>query len=149
MALVRLVAGSPKPCKGRGECIRNRSFGSNILDIARTGPNQAIVMATVTRMDALLCGALGAILFRDLRALNALRKWLPCVASIALLPFAVGAGAFTSGLWSRRELLFVQTIGFSLLAVGFSSVILYAAGTDGTATSMQRLSPQQCADRLW
>jgi peptidoglycan/LPS O-acetylase OafA/YrhL len=36
-------------------------------------------------------------------------------------------------------LFFVETIGFSLLALGFSSLIVYAAVSDGAATLMQRL----------
>ena len=43
-----------------------------IFWVAHTGPNQAIVLATVTRMDSLLCGALGAIVFRVERMLLAL-----------------------------------------------------------------------------
>jgi peptidoglycan/LPS O-acetylase OafA/YrhL len=110
-----------------------------IIWVAHTGPGQAIVMATVTRMDSLLCGALAAILFRDVRALNALRRWLPWIASIPLISFVV------CGLWLRLvhgaggELLFVETIGFSLLALGFSSVVLYAAIMDGTGTLPQTL----------
>ena len=34
-------------------------------------------------------------------------------------------------------LLFVETFGFTLLAVGFSALILYAAATDGEATLFQ------------
>src|ERR1700690_217140 len=38
---------------------------ARIFWVLHSGPSQAIVLATVTRMDALLCGALGAILFRQ------------------------------------------------------------------------------------
>jgi peptidoglycan/LPS O-acetylase OafA/YrhL len=107
--------------------------------IAHSGPSQAIIMATVTRMDSLLCGALGAILFRDVQALNAVRKWLPWVGSFALLPFAVAEGTLRVVQGTGGDLFFVETIGFSLLAVGFSSLIVYAAASDGASTSMQRL----------
>ena len=138
MALVRLDAGSPKPCETRGECIRNRLL-VRIFWVVHSGPDQAIVLATVTRMDSLLCGALGAILFRDVQRLNALRKWLPWAASIALLPFAVAAGTLRVRHGAGGELFFVETIGFSLLALGFSSLVVYAAATDEAATLMQRL----------
>jgi peptidoglycan/LPS O-acetylase OafA/YrhL len=108
-----------------------------IFWVAHTGPGQAIVMATVTRMDSLLCGALAAILFRDDHALNVLRKWLPWVGSLALLLFAVAAGTLRVVHGNGGELFFVETIGFSLLAVGFSSLIVYAAASDGAAKLMQ------------
>jgi peptidoglycan/LPS O-acetylase OafA/YrhL len=110
-----------------------------IFWVAHSGPDQAIVLATVTRMDSLLCGALGAILFRNLQALNALRKWLPWAASFTLLPFAVAAGTLRVLHGAEGELFFVETIGFSLLAVGFSSLIVCAAATDGAPTLMQHL----------
>jgi peptidoglycan/LPS O-acetylase OafA/YrhL len=110
-----------------------------IFWVAHSGPSQAIVMATVTRMDSLLCGALGAILFRDDRVLNALRKWLPWAASLALMSFAVVAGWLRALHGSGGDLFFVETIGFSLLALGFSCVIVYAAASDGAATLMQHL----------
>ncbi len=44
------------------------------------------------------------------------------------------------------ELFFVETIGFSLLALGFSSLVVYAAATDDAATLMQRLSSRALTD---
>jgi len=110
-----------------------------ILWVEHTGPDQAIAMATVTRMDSLLCGALGAILIRSAQTLNLVRKWLPGVAFVAILAF-VG-----SAVWLRvvhgpgGELFFAETWGFSLLAVGFSALVVLAAAGDGTATLLQRL----------
>jgi peptidoglycan/LPS O-acetylase OafA/YrhL len=110
-----------------------------IFWVAHSGPGQAIVMATVTRMDALLCGALGAIVFRGVQGLNVLRKWLPWVTCLALLPFAIVAGILRVLHGAGGELFFVETIGFSLLALGFSCFIVYAAVTDGAAKLMQRV----------
>ena len=109
-----------------------------IFWVLQTGPSQAIVLATVTRMDALLCGALGAILFRQTRTLNVLHQWSPRVAFSAILGFAAGVIwlRVTHGAWS--VLVFVQTFGFSLLAVGFTALILHAAVTDGAGTLLQR-----------
>src|ERR1700733_691121 len=42
--------------------------------VAHSGPSQAIVMSTLTRMDSLLCGALGAALCRQPTAVPTLRK---------------------------------------------------------------------------
>jgi peptidoglycan/LPS O-acetylase OafA/YrhL len=107
--------------------------------LAYTGPSQAIVMATVTRMDSLLCGALAAMLFRDVRAINTVRKFLPWAAYSALLCFAI------CGVWFRvvrgpgGELFFVESLGFTLLAFGFSALVLHAAVTDSEATVAQNL----------
>jgi peptidoglycan/LPS O-acetylase OafA/YrhL len=111
---------------------------ARIFWVLQTGPSQAIVMATVTRMDALLCGALGAILFRQDRNLNVLHRWSPRVAFSAILAFAAGVIwlRVTHGAWS--VLVFVQTFGFTLLAVGFTALILHAAATDGAGTLLQR-----------
>ena len=105
-----------------------------IFWVGHYGPSQAIVMATVTRMDSLLCGALGAMVFRDVHALNAVRKWLPWIASSALLSFAICGLRLRVIHGAGGELFFVETIGFSLLALGFSSLVLYAVVMDGTTT---------------
>jgi peptidoglycan/LPS O-acetylase OafA/YrhL len=107
--------------------------------VAHTGPDTAIVLATLTRMDSLLCGALAAILFRDIRALNVARKWLPWTAVVALVGFIVGVGLTQTVHGPGGDLLFVETFGYSLLAVGFSSLILHTAAGDGAATFLQRL----------
>lgn len=109
-----------------------------IFWVAHTGPDQAIVMATVTRMDSLLCGALGAVLFRSAQALNFVRKWLPWVAFVAILAFIGCAGWFRVVHGPGGELPFAETWGFSLLALGFSSLIVFAAASDGAATLLQR-----------
>ncbi len=108
-----------------------------ILWVVHTGPSQAIAMATVTRMDTLLCGALGAILFRRAGILSALREWLPRIAIIAVLVFIAGVGSLRLLHGPEGSLLFVETSGFSLLAVGFTALIVYAAATDGAATALQ------------
>jgi peptidoglycan/LPS O-acetylase OafA/YrhL len=115
------------------------AFSIRIFWIAHTGPDQAIVMATVTRMDSLLCGALGAILFREAEALNFVRRWLPWVASVTILAFAGGVGLTQMVRGPGGDLLFAETLGFSLLALGFSSLILHVAAGDGEATLFQRL----------
>jgi peptidoglycan/LPS O-acetylase OafA/YrhL len=106
--------------------------------VAYTGPSQAIILATVTRMDTLLCGALGAILFRQTRLLDALRQWLPKIAFAAILIFVAGVNLTQIAHGSGGWLIFVQTFGFSLLAVGFTALIVHAAATDGAPTLLQR-----------
>jgi peptidoglycan/LPS O-acetylase OafA/YrhL len=110
-----------------------------ILWVAHTGPDQAIVMATVSRMDSLLCGALAAMLFRDIRLLSVVRKWLPGAAFVAILTFFGGVSLSQIVHGPGGDLLFAESFGFSLLAVGFSSLVLYAAASDGAATFLQRV----------
>jgi peptidoglycan/LPS O-acetylase OafA/YrhL len=110
-----------------------------IVWLAQTGPSQAIVCATVTRMDSLLCGSLGAILFRDVRVLNTLRKYSPWTACTALSCFAVGGAWLRAVRGPGSKLFFIESIGFTLLAVGFSALILHTALTDGEATLTQRV----------
>ncbi len=110
-----------------------------LIWMAHTGPSQAIVMATVTRMDSLLCGALGAILVRNTEALQRVRAWLPWVGFVAISAFMCVAGSLRAVHGPGGELHFAETWGFSLLAVGFSNLIVLAAVTDGAATLMQRV----------
>ena len=109
-----------------------------IFWVAHTGPSQAIIMATVTRMDTLLCGALAAILFRQARILSVLRRWLPRIACTAILVFMAGVGLLRLIRSHGDYSLFVETLGFTLLAVSFSALILYAAATDGEKSLFQR-----------
>lgn len=106
--------------------------------VAHSGPSQAIVMATVTRMDTLLCGALAAVLFRQAQTLSVLRPWLPRISLAAILSFVAGVGLLRRMHGLGGGTLFVQTFGFTLLAVGFTALILYAAATDGEVTLLQR-----------
>lgn len=107
--------------------------------VTYSGPSQAIVMATVTRMDSLLCGALSAMLFRDVRALYPLRKYLPWTASGILLLFGICGGLLRVIRGTGGELFFVETVGFSLLSVAFSALVLHMAVTDGESTLTQKL----------
>jgi len=110
-----------------------------IFWVVQTGPSQAIAVATVTRMDSLFCGALAAILFRRAQTLSVVRRWLPRTAVAAILLFIAGVGLVRLIHGLGGGLLFIETLGLTLLAVGFSSLVLYAAATDGEATIFQRV----------
>lgn len=107
--------------------------------LAHAGPGQAIVMATVTRMDSLLCGAVSAIMFRNVKLLASLRTYLPWVAGSALLCFATAGGWLRLVYGPGGEQSFVQTIGYSLLAFGFSGLVLHIGLTDDRATFTQKV----------
>ena len=105
--------------------------------VVHAGPSQSVVMATVTRMDSLLCGALGALVIRDTMTMAVVKKKLPFIAVVAILVFVLGvvSPSIQNG---EGPLFFVETFGFSLLAVGFSALVLFAASTDGDRSPLQR-----------
>jgi peptidoglycan/LPS O-acetylase OafA/YrhL len=106
--------------------------------VVHAGPGQAVVAATVTRMDSLLCGALGAILIREPQAVVLVRKWFSWTAFASILAFVAGAALSRIIHGPGGGLLFVETLGFSFLAVGFSALIVYAAANDGAQSVLQR-----------
>ena len=110
---------------------------SRIFWVAHSGPSQAVVVATVTRMDSLFCGALGAVLCRDARALPALRKWSPRVAVAMMVVFIAGLSPFVRQL--EPTAYFIQTLGFTFLAIGFAALVVHAAVTEGSPTLAQRI----------
>ncbi len=93
---------------------------------ATGGPNEGILLATFTRMDSLLLGAIGAMVFEGtitIRLPNRLAAW----SLVPLGAFVVGA------LASPKPLAFVESIGYTLLALGFGMLVLDAARGDGAA----------------
>lgn len=101
-----------------------------------TGPSQAIVMATVTRMDSLLIGALAALLFREPQPLKEARRYLPWVATAGLGTFAAAVVLYAYA--PRRAMWqFTQTGGFTLLALGFGALILQVVTEQGSRTRQQ------------
>ncbi len=126
-----------------------------LLWVAHTGPQMAIAFATVTRMDALFIGVLGATLFRDPERMLAIRKWLPWIASLGVGSFFMAFSALI--FFPRRAalllygptplphdlgdeaLMLAQCGGYTLLAVGFGALVLLAACTEAESRWMQRL----------
>ncbi len=111
------------------------------------GLGQGMTMMTFGRMDSLLLGAIGAILFRDAAALGRVQRWLPRVALVMLGGFL----AVMAMLYGRSELTssyFVQTVGYSMLALGFGSLVLHAAATEGSPILLQRILRHPALTRL-
>jgi peptidoglycan/LPS O-acetylase OafA/YrhL len=125
MLLSGLVAGEVAVICGRA------------LWVMGHGPSQAVVMATVTRMDGLLLGAVCAILVRRYvfprRVLGAFR-----VAS------AAGIWIFLLGmLFSGNSERFTEVVGFPLLAASFALLVLHAVLTDGQPCAIQNVLCRQ------
>lgn len=102
--------------------------------IESNGPSQAVVMATVTRMDSLLLGGLAAVLYLDQRVFG-FRRSLGWAALLAILVFSVGVLRYGNNIESAA--IFFERSGFTILAIGFSALILYLASTDQSQTFIQ------------
>lgn len=100
------------------------------------GPSQAVVMATITRMDSLLLGGFAAVLYRNSRIWQ-FRRWLLSIAALSLLLFA--AGLIPNGIDYQSAIVYIQSAGFTMLAIGFSALILYLAVTDKSTGWIQRM----------
>ena len=122
---------------------------------SHTGPQVAIALATVTRMDSLFCGALAASLYRDRHAMAKIRRWLPWVSLLCvggfvnmitlmlLFPAKMAALIFgnlaATGSYLDAITLLAQRGGYSILAVGFGALVLWCADSEGEPTWTQRV----------
>ncbi len=126
-----------------------------LLWVAHSGPQMAIALATLSRMDALFIGAFCACLFRDSERMLGIRKWLPWVASLgvgsffmafsALIFFPQHASLLLYGptplphTLEDQALMLAECGGYTLLAAGFGALVLLAAHTEAEGRWMQRL----------
>ena len=125
-----------------------------VIRVAHSGAQQAILMATVCRLDELFAGALCAFLFRNPERMLKIRKWLPGIGILGissflvilsgmlffqhrLLPWLYGSSPVPHTLDDAVQ-LFVEYGGYVLLALGFGAIVLLAAYTDGKGTWMQK-----------
>src|SRR5208283_73399 len=60
------------------------------LWILHSGPQVAIALATVTRMDSLFIGAFCASVFRDQILMRKIRRWLPWIVWVGVGSFMLG-----------------------------------------------------------
>jgi peptidoglycan/LPS O-acetylase OafA/YrhL len=100
--------------------------------VLQHGPSQAVALATVTRMDGLIIGAICALLIRRYRAPVTITRRLPWIAAGGLYLYAALALRFA------RPEAFDQYAGIPLLALCFGLIVLYAVLTDGENTRIQR-----------
>ncbi len=112
------------------------AIGIRLLALATlTGPMlEGAFVQTPARMDGLACGALLTVLFRRLPAAT-LRRWslilLPLIGAIFLADFYI-----QTGLWVGGN--FIRTIGFTLLAVFYASLVVVLL-TDAPSAPLRRL----------
>jgi peptidoglycan/LPS O-acetylase OafA/YrhL len=98
------------------------------------GDASAVVQTnTFARMDSLLAGAFSSIVIRNSWMLSRFRRWMPWIAMLAF------AGIVAI---ERKELVtrgfYTQLIEYSLLAWGFTTLVLWAYWGDGTGNLLDR-----------
>jgi len=122
--------------------------------VAHSGPQMAIALATVSRLDALFIGAFCAFLFRDHERMLRIRKYLPWIATLGVGSYLLAFSAVL--LFPQRAvvllfgpapvvhrlddvvLLLTECGGYTTLALGFGALVLLAAHTEAENTWMQK-----------
>ena len=97
-------------------------------------PSRSIVENTFARMDTLLMGALMAMLVRSPRALRSVRPYLYGIAAASL---SVYIWFNTWGVHSHFGAVYRSVVQFSLIAIIFSAVVLYAFATRDNRSTLQ------------
>lgn len=100
------------------------------------GLGQGMVMMTFGRMDSLLLGGVGAMVLRDRATMARVRGWLLPTALVMLGGY-FSAIAMLHGQGEESQMRFVQTAGFSMLALGFAAVVLLTADNECKKSRMQ------------
>jgi peptidoglycan/LPS O-acetylase OafA/YrhL len=100
--------------------------------VAAHGASQAVALATITRMDGLLLGAVCAILVRRYRLPAGFVRRLPMLSLGGLGAFLVLA------LAAANADRLAETAGFPLLAVCFAFLVLYAVLSDRGGGAIQK-----------
>jgi peptidoglycan/LPS O-acetylase OafA/YrhL len=101
-----------------------------------SGPFLGIAVATPARVDTLLVGALCAVVYRESKMLNTLRRWLFPAASLCLGVFLFFAFVLTK---PDEYYSFVLTVAYTLLAIGFGSVVLLVVSNADEQNPVRRL----------
>ena len=91
---------------------------------------------TLTRMDSLVWGALAALLVRSQAVWQRFRGYLPVVAAgCAALLLVIDFPLHDFYTWA----FYTQTIGFSVIAIGFAALLLMAWESDGVGGRLARV----------
>jgi peptidoglycan/LPS O-acetylase OafA/YrhL len=103
--------------------------------LSLSGPSQHLLENTFMRMDTLLAGSACAILVRHGDLLAKIEPWLGILAGasfIGMEAILVRAGEIF------RASVYTESIGFSLIAVGYSTLVLYAYRGRNPLSILQR-----------
>jgi len=122
---------------GEGAVIAGRCWW-----VLHHGASQAVALATITRMDGLLLGAVCAILVRRYRLPERLVRRLPALASSGLILYVLMA------VLASNSDRYAETVGFPLLAVCFAMVVLHAVLMDGGTGPIQKFLRQPWLTRV-
>jgi peptidoglycan/LPS O-acetylase OafA/YrhL len=97
--------------------------------VQNVGPSIAIFQNTLTRLDALLAGALCALVARNRSLLTRVRPFLLITAVVSIS--ATYIIALQKGELDPSIGAFWQSLGLSLLAIGFGAFVLWGYASEG------------------
>jgi peptidoglycan/LPS O-acetylase OafA/YrhL len=112
--------------------LRNLPFAQSL---SAAYPN-SLFRLTPFRVDVLLFGAIAAIVIRDTRLLNMVKRRIPTIILAASV--AVGLVLFASGSTSPHSELMTR-LGYSAVGVAFASMVLYCSSESGGKSRTQSL----------
>jgi peptidoglycan/LPS O-acetylase OafA/YrhL len=137
----------PKNLKAVAACLSVTALVIRVVWATHGGLGQGLSMMTFARMDSLLVGAIAAILFRDAESLGKIKAWLPWIALSMIGGFFVAMG-FLYGRSEWASSFFVQTAGYSMLALGCGALVLHSAETEGAPTLLQKILRNRTLSKL-
>ncbi|HTA40618.1 MAG TPA: acyltransferase [Candidatus Acidoferrales bacterium] len=106
--------------------------------VAHSGPSEALMLGTVTRMDSLLVGTIAAVLFTGIGGPGA-RKHLTAIGLTALGLWIAGIVVTTWHASPTASFGFVSTVGYTIFAIACGALVLGAAVGDGGRGFVQRV----------
>ncbi|HWE27018.1 MAG TPA: acyltransferase [Polyangia bacterium] len=123
---------TPQRCLALCAAIAVASLGVRCVMVAKSAPSEAIYCFSVTRMDALALGAIGAAALR----VPPLRARLERVGGTRLWLFGIALGVVGAGLTHGYSLEHAagNTVGYTFLALTFAAFVVGAALHDGGGT---------------
>ena len=105
--------------------------------VIHSGPSEALMLGTFTRMDSLLIGALGAMIYaRSVKV--AAPRHLSRIGTLAILAWTTGIVVTTWHAGPTASFPFVASIGYTIFAIAAGALVLGSALGDGTAGAVQR-----------
>jgi peptidoglycan/LPS O-acetylase OafA/YrhL len=127
-----VLALRPRRLLGAVACAEITMLVGRAWWIFHYGTGPYLSTATITRMDGLLFGAACAVAVRQFRFSGRMVGLMPWVAGASVAVFLALAK-----FWDHQQDTLIPCGEFTLLAIGFSAILLYAVLTDSKRTRLQ------------
>lgn len=106
--------------------------------VAAFGPSNFLYEATFARADALLVGALCVFVARNERLLSRIRPLLG-FSAVVIVTGTFAIAVLKHQITEGHVKPYMQTVGFSLLALGFGALVIWTYANDGSAAGTHRV----------